>query len=77
MALHTPRIYSVKVTLTSLGDGHGISMILSFPISFGILLLALFLLNIIRSEIALRKAGMGGALHDFKNPNSIPKIGDI
>jgi hypothetical protein len=49
----------VKVTLTSLGDGHGMSMILSFPISFGILLLALFLLNIIRSEIALRKAGMG------------------
>lgn len=43
-----------------MGVGLAISMILPFPISFGVLLVALFLLSIIRSEITLRKAGMGG-----------------
>jgi ribosomal protein L37AE/L43A len=31
-----------------------------FPISVGVLLLVLFLVNIARTEIALRKAGIGG-----------------
>jgi hypothetical protein len=53
-----------------MGVGLAISMILPFPISFGVLLLALFLLSIIRSEIALRKAGMGGIKGLYKSLSS-------
>ena len=54
-----------------MGVGLAISMILPFPISFGVLLLALFLLNIIRSEILLRKAGMGGIKGLYKSLSSL------
>lgn len=54
-----------------MGIGLAISMILPFPISFGVLLLALFLLNIIRTEIALRKAGMGGIKRFYKSFSSL------
>jgi hypothetical protein len=43
-----------------MGIGLTVSLILPFPISLGILVLVLFLVNIVRTEIALRKAGMGG-----------------
>ena len=37
-----------------------LALVFPFPISVGVLLLVLFLVNIVRTEIALRKAGIGG-----------------
>lgn len=47
------------------------SMVLPFPISLGVFLLALFLLNIIRSEIVLRKTGIGGIKGLYKSFTSL------
>ncbi len=54
-----------------MGIGLAISIILPFPISFGVLLLALFLLNILRTELALRKAGRGGIKGLYKSLSSL------
>ena len=51
--------------------GLAISMILPFPISLGVFLLALIVLNIVRAEIALRKAGMGGVKGLYKSYSSL------
>lgn len=50
-----------------LGIGFAISVILPFPMSIGVILLVLFLLNIVRTEIALRKKGMGGIKGLYKS----------
>lgn len=47
--------------------GLTLSLILPFPISLAVLVLVLFLLNIIRTEIALRKAGTGGIKGLYKS----------
>ena len=47
--------------------GLALSLILPFPISLGVLILALFLLNLVRTEIALRKEGMGGIKGLYKS----------
>ena len=54
-----------------MGIGLAISMILPFPISFSVLLLALFLLNILRTELALRKSGIGGIKGLYKSLSSL------
>ena len=54
-----------------MGIGLAISVILPFPISFGVLLLALFLLSILRTELALRKAGIGGIKGLYKSLSSL------
>jgi hypothetical protein len=51
--------------------GFVLYFILPFPISIGILLLVLFLLNIVRTEIALRKAGIGGIKGRYKPFSSL------
>jgi hypothetical protein len=53
-----------------LGIGFAISIIIPFPLSIGVMVLVLFLLNIVRTEIALRKAGMGGIKGLYKNSSS-------
>jgi predicted RNA-binding Zn-ribbon protein involved in translation (DUF1610 family) len=50
-----------------MGIGFAISVVLPFPVSIGVMLLVLFLLNIVRTEIALRKAGMGGIKGLYKS----------
>ncbi|MGB7679876.1 MAG: hypothetical protein WBL49_13795 [Nitrososphaeraceae archaeon] len=47
------------------------SMMLPFPISLVVFLLALFVLSIVRAEIALRKAGMGGVKGLYKSYSSL------
>ena len=50
-----------------MGIGFAISVILPFPVSIGVMLLVLFLLNIVRTEIYLRKVGMGGIKGLYKS----------
>jgi uncharacterized membrane protein len=54
-----------------MGIGFVLSFILPFPISLGVLILVLFLVNIVRTEIALRKAGMGGIKGLYKSFSSL------
>jgi hypothetical protein len=53
-----------------LGFGFVISFILPFPISLAVSLLAFFLLNIVRTEITLRKSGLGGIKGLYKSLSS-------
>jgi hypothetical protein len=46
--------------LISLGTVIILSFVLPFPISFIVSLVVIFCLNVIRAEMMLRKAGMGG-----------------
>ena len=48
-----------------------LSFILPFPISWGVLLIVLISLNIIRAEMALRKAGIGGIKGWYKGFSSL------
>jgi hypothetical protein len=48
-----------------------IALVLPFPISVGVLLLVLFLVNMVRTEIALRNAGMGGIRGLYKSYSSL------
>jgi hypothetical protein len=48
-----------------------IALVLPFPISVGVLLLVLFLVNMVRTEIALRKAGIGGIKGLYKSYSSL------
>jgi len=43
-----------------LGIAALVSFILPFPIGLGVLLIVIFSVNIVRAEIRLRKAGVGG-----------------
>jgi hypothetical protein len=54
-----------------MGIGLALSLILPFPISLGVLVLVLFLVNIVRTEIALRKAGIGGIKRWYKSFSSL------
>jgi hypothetical protein len=54
-----------------MGIGLTLTLILPFPLSVGILLLVLFLVNIVRTEIALRKAGIGGIKGLYKSSSSL------
>ena len=48
-----------------------VALVLPFPISVGVLLLVLFLVNIVRTEIALRKAGIGGIKGSYRSYSSL------
>ncbi|MGB6532071.1 MAG: hypothetical protein WBF33_28520 [Candidatus Nitrosopolaris sp.] len=54
-----------------MGIGPALSLILSSPIALGILVLVLFLVNIVRTEIAFRKAGIGGIKGLYKSFSSL------
>jgi hypothetical protein len=53
-----------------IGIGLAISFILPFPISLGVLFLALILLNTYRTDLALRKQGRGGIKGLYKSMSS-------
>jgi hypothetical protein len=48
-----------------MGIGLAISLILPFPISFGIALVVFFLLNAVKMHIALRRQGMPGGIKEL------------
>lgn len=54
-----------------MGIGFALSLILPFPLSLGVLVLVLFSVNIVRTEIALRKEGMGGIRGLYKSFSSL------
>jgi hypothetical protein len=54
----------------SLGTAVILSLLLPFPIGFLASIVVLFCLNIIRAEIRLRKAGMGGIKGYYKSFSS-------
>ncbi len=58
-----------------LAIGFAISFILPLPISLAVLLLVFFLLNIVRTEIALRKSGIGGIKGLYKSVSSFGNAG--
>ena len=64
-----------------LGIGFAISFILPFPISLAVSLLVFLLLNAVRTDIALRRQGIGGikglykSLTSFGNNNSSSGFG--
>ena len=53
-----------------MGIGLSISFIVPFPLSFGVLLLVLFLLNVYRTDLALRRRGIGGIKGLYKSMSS-------
>lgn len=59
--------------LVYVGIGLAVSFILPFPISLGALFLVLILLNIYRTDLALRKQGRGGIKGLFKSMSSVAK----
>jgi hypothetical protein len=54
-----------------MGIGFALSLILPFPLSLGVLVLVLFSVNIVRTEIALRKEGMEGIKGLYKSFSSL------
>jgi hypothetical protein len=56
-----------------LGIGFAISFILPFPISLAASLLVFLLLNAVRTDIALRRQGMGGIKGLYKSLTSFGK----
>jgi hypothetical protein len=48
-----------------MGIGLAISFILPFPISFGVALVVFFLLNVVRTHIALRKQGVPDGIKEL------------
>jgi hypothetical protein len=56
--------------LIYMGIGLSISFIVPFPLSFGVLLLVLFLLNVYRTDLALRRRGIGGIKGLYKSMSS-------
>jgi hypothetical protein len=48
-----------------------LTLILPFPISFIVSLLVIITLNVIRADIALKKAGMGGIMEWYKSYSSL------
>ena len=57
--------------LISLGIVVILFFVLPFPISFVVSLIVIFCLNIIRAEMTLRKAGMGGIKGWYKSFSSL------
>ena len=53
-----------------LGIGAVVSLLLPFKYAMGVMLIVIFLGNIIRNEIRLRKAGMGGIKGRYKSLSS-------
>jgi len=53
-----------------------LTLTLPFPISFIVSLLAIISFNIIRADIALKKAGMGGIKSWYKSYSSLPLVVD-
>ena len=53
-----------------LGIGAVVSLLLPFPYAMGVMLIVILLGNIIRTEIRLRKAGMGGIKGKYKSLSS-------
>ena len=53
-----------------LGIAAVLSLLLPFPIALGVLLIVIFSVNIIRAEIRLRKAGVGGIKGWYKSLSS-------
>ncbi|MER5176086.1 MAG: hypothetical protein ABJB73_09980 [Candidatus Nitrosocosmicus sp.] len=53
--------------LVYIGIGFAISFTIPFPISLGVLLLVFILLNIYRTDIALKKQGRGGIKGMYKS----------
>jgi hypothetical protein len=53
-----------------IGIGLAISFIIPFPLSLGVLFLALILLNIYRKDLALKKQGRGGIKDLYKSMSS-------
>lgn len=53
------------------GIGLAVSFILPFPISLGVLFVVLILLNIYRTDLALRRQGRGGIKGLFKSMSSV------
>ncbi len=56
--------------LVYMGIGLAISFIIPFPISLGVLLLVFVLLNVFRTDRALRRQGIGGIAGLFKSMSS-------
>ena len=61
---------SLTWTFLYLGIAIFLSVILPFPIALLVLLVVLFSLNIVRAEIRLRKAGVGGIKGWYKSLSS-------
>jgi hypothetical protein len=61
---------SLTWTLLYLGIAFFLSVVLPFPIALLVLLVVLFSLNIVRAEIRLRKAGVGGIKGWYKSLSS-------
>ena len=53
-----------------LAIGAVLSLLLPFPYALGVMLIVIFLGNIIRTEIRLRKAGLGGIKARYKSLSS-------
>ncbi|HEY7108220.1 MAG TPA: hypothetical protein VH415_02210 [Nitrososphaeraceae archaeon] len=53
-----------------LSIGVAISLVLPFPVSFLVFMVVIILLNIVRTEIGLRKAGIGGIMGWYKSSSS-------
>jgi hypothetical protein len=60
-----------------MGIGFALSLIMPFPLSIGVLVLVIFPVNIIRTEIALRKAGMGGIRRSYRSFSSLGHSSDL
>ena len=56
--------------LTYIGIGIALSFILPFPLSFGVLLLVLIVLNIYRTDLSLGRQGKGGIKGLYKSMSS-------
>ena len=50
-----------------LGIGTVLSLLLPFPYALGVMLIVIFLGNIIKTEIRLRKTGLGGIKARYKS----------
>ena len=56
--------------LIYMGIGIALSFILPFPLSFGVLLLVVIVLNIYRTDLTLRRQGKGGIKGLYKSMSS-------
>jgi hypothetical protein len=56
--------------LIYIGIGISLSFILPFPVSFGVLLLVLIVLNIYRTDLTLKRQGKGGIKGLYKSMSS-------
>jgi hypothetical protein len=64
------QINQIAWLIIYLSIGVTISLVLPFPVSFLVFILVIVLLNIVRTEIGLRKAGIGGIKGLYKSSSS-------